>query len=57
MISKNSMCKFVVVKSTLYFFSKDDNRMSLLLEIFMKTKLFIVEYFFNFNKLNDSIMN
>ena len=57
MISKNSMCKFVVVKSTLYFFSKGDNRMSLLLEIFMKTKLFIVEYFFNFNKLNDSIMN
>ena len=57
MISKNSMCKFVVVKSTLYFFSKGDNRMSLLLEIFMKTKLFIIEYFFNFNKLNDSIMN
>ena len=57
MISKNSTCKFVVVKSTLYFFSKGDNGMRLLLEIFMKTELFIVEYFFIFNKLNDSIMN
>ena len=47
--------KFVVVKSFLYIFHKGDDSMSSR-EIFTKTKLFIVDFFF-FKKFNDSIIH
>ena len=53
-INKNSTCKFVFVKSTLYIFNKGDDGMSGR-EISMKTKLFTVDYFYVFKKLNDSV--
>ena len=53
-INKNSTCKFVFVKSTLHIFNKGDDGMSGR-EIFMKTKLFTVDYFYVFKKLNDLV--
>ena len=53
-MNKNSACKFVVVKSTLYIFNKGADSMRST-EIFTKTKLFIVDYFLIFKKLNDLI--
>ena len=55
-INKNSICKFFVVKSTLYIFNKGDDSMSSR-EIFTKTELFMVDYLIAFKKLNDSIIH